>query len=126
MIESLLGSTAGANIQAPYELTDFGGKRGLEATAGRNSSEPSSKKVSSVSRGRGNFKLYHQVVSDSPRSACFDKPETDSDVIPNRSDSTRKLTEGVINRSDGFELPYEDAGVSSSEGSLNDGYHKNI
>jgi hypothetical protein len=128
VIESLLGSTAGANIQVPYELTDFGGNRGLEATAGTTGSELNSKKASSGSRGHGNFNLYHKAIADNPRSLCFAEPnpESDSFLIPNRSESMRNLTEGVIIRSDRFELQYEDARVSSSEASLNDGYHKNI
>lgn len=115
IIDSLLGSTSVAAIQAPYELRDSGKKSGLEVTA----LNDGSKQGSNMSDRQGNLKL------NSKKSASHSMWTADREVAigrtgkdsPGGGESVRGLTEGVIVVRDEFEIHYDDKRASTSRDS---------
>lgn len=113
VIDSLLGSTAVAAIQAPYELKDSGDRTGLQPTmlGNSNSSKPASRDVSRLGMLSSKGK--------SPESSGW-YPEHNvrtkhgGDGSLSGSESVRKLTEGVIVVRDEFEISYDDRRASTS------------
>ena len=124
IIDSLMGSTSVAAIQAPYELRDSGKKSGLEATA---LNEPGSKQGSHGSDRRGNFK-FNKSANHSIWTADREiSIKHTGKVSPGGGESVRGLTDGVIVVRDEFEIHYDDKRLSSSrDGSQESsvaGYH---
>lgn len=114
LIDSLMGSTAGATVQAPYELRDIeiNGKKKVRATAPDiTGSRSTSVKMSSITKGKGSFRIHQHNTSGNPRQNYYFETHG---TKPTRSDSMTDLTEGVILRSDQFEVQYEDGGTGSS------------
>ncbi|KAG5796417.1 hypothetical protein H9Q69_004548 [Fusarium xylarioides] len=119
VIDSLLGSTAVAAINTPYELKDSGNGTGLEMTA---LSDSRTKQTSKQGSGLGSALRRHS------RPRHNDQPMWRRDVmgevrteIASGSDSVRNLTEGVMVNRD-FEVSYDDRhpsranSMGSSEG----------
>ncbi|KAK7398668.1 hypothetical protein QQX98_011939 [Neonectria punicea] len=128
IIDSLLGSTAVAAIQAPYDLRDSGGKgsgkhSGLELTAIGDGSKAASHNVS----GRNNTLKLSSAKGKTPDTAWYTTVDRETKVRHggsssiSGSESVRKLTEGVIVVRDEFEIHYDDRrsrNTMSREGSL--------
>ncbi|KAI1033868.1 hypothetical protein LB503_011129 [Fusarium chuoi] len=121
VIDSLLGSTAVAAINTPYELKDSGNGTGLEMTA---LSDSRTKQTSKQGSGLGSALRRHS------RPRHNDQPMWRRDVmgevrteIASGSDSVRNLTEGVMVNRD-FEVSYDDrhASRADSMGSSEDVY----
>ncbi|KAF5551300.1 hypothetical protein FMEXI_3418 [Fusarium mexicanum] len=112
VIDSLLGSTAVAAINTPYELKDSGKGTGLEMTA---LSDSRTKQTSKQGSGLGSALRRHS------RPRHNDQPTWRRDVmgevrteIASGSDSVRNLTEGVMVNRD-FEVSYDDRHTSRAD-----------
>ncbi|KAF4441127.1 hypothetical protein FACUT_2895 [Fusarium acutatum] len=112
VIDSLLGSTAVAAINTPYELKDSGNGTGLEMTA---LSDSRTKQTSKQGSGLGSALRRHS------RPRHNDQPMWRRDVmgevrteIASGSDSVRNLTEGVMVNRD-FEVSYDDRQTSRAD-----------
>jgi hypothetical protein len=112
VIDSLLGSTAVAALNTPYELKSSGNGTGLELTALSDSkSRRTSKQASSLGSGlRKSSKVRH---SHQPtwRHDVTSEVRTE---IASGSDSVRNLTEGVMVNTD-FEVSYDDRHASRAD-----------
>ncbi|KAJ4162036.1 hypothetical protein BFJ63_vAg8492 [Fusarium oxysporum f. sp. narcissi] len=112
VIDSLLGSTAVAAINTPYELKGSGNGTGLEMTA---LSDSRTKQTSKQGSGLGSALRRHS------RPRHNDQPMWRRDVmgevrteIASGSDSVRNLTEGVMVNRD-FEVSYDDRHTSRAD-----------
>ncbi|KAF5642509.1 uncharacterized protein FTJAE_3666 [Fusarium tjaetaba] len=112
VIDSLLGSTAVAAINTPYELKDSGNGTGLEMTA---LSDSRTKQTSKQGSGLGSALRRHS------RPKYNDQPVWRRDVmgevrteIASGSDSVANLTEGVMVNRD-FEVSYDDRQTSRAD-----------
>lgn len=112
VIDSLLGSTAVAAINTPYELKDSGNGTGLEMTA---LSDSRTKQTSKQGSGLGSALRRHS------RPRHNDQPMWRRDImgevrteIASGSDSVRNLTEGVMVNRD-FEVSYDDRHASRAD-----------
>lgn len=120
LLDTLMASVAGAAMQGPFELTELSGTSKTKTSIiARSESHGHNGDTDSPGtfRGNGNFKLHQEVTSGNPRSRCYSNVGDGSKNLA-RSDSTRNLTEGVIVRSDQFEVQYEDGTGSSVQESL--------
>lgn len=122
IVDSLLGSTAVAAIQAPYELRDSGKGSHLEVTS---TGDAASKQRSCRANGGQDPQRSRQLRLAELSGWSADRDVTaqyDGKMSLSRSDSVQKLTEGVIVVRDEFEIQYEDKRMSvsqdSSQGSL--------
>ncbi|KAI5456625.1 hypothetical protein BGZ63DRAFT_395911 [Mariannaea sp. PMI_226] len=133
VIDSLLGSTSVAAIQAPYELKDSGDRTGgLQITAltggsskasgggasyqgklNSNKSSKTNKSKPGESSSSNNTSWYHPEREVRARHDGVGHGDLDGKSISG-SESTRKLTEGVIMVRDEFELHYDGRRLSNS------------
>lgn len=112
VIDSLMGSTAVAALNAPYELKDSGNGTGLEMTAlsgsgTRQTSKQGSGLGSTLRRG-SKARHSHQPMW---RQDLTSEVRTE---IASGSDSVRNLTEGVMVNTD-FEVSYDDRHASRAD-----------
>ncbi|KAH7120360.1 hypothetical protein B0J13DRAFT_649137 [Dactylonectria estremocensis] len=134
VIDSLLGSTAVAAIQAPYDLKSSDKRSGLELTLIPDSSKNASHNIIS---GGGRLKMSSKGKSaDRSGWQSVDRSgwHSDRETATKRggsermsgSESVRKLTEGVIVVRDEFEIHYDEGRASTSRagshGSSDAGY----
>ncbi|WZH45494.1 hypothetical protein QYS62_006554 [Fusarium acuminatum] len=112
VIDSLLGSTAVAALNAPYDLKDSGDGTGLEMTA---ISESRTRQTSKQGSGLGSAlrKGSRARHSEQPtwRRDCTTEMRTE---IASGSDSVRNLTEGVMVSTD-FEVSYDERHASRAD-----------
>lgn len=114
IIDSLLGSTAVAAIQAPYELKSSDKRSGLELTVINDGSRGASHNISARS---ATHKMSSKGKSPEHSAWYSDREPTTKHsgrASPGGSESVRKLTEGVIVVRDEFEVHYDDRRISSS------------
>lgn len=123
-----MGSTAAAFIQGPYELRTGNDNSGLTATQVFDSKQNSYAR-SGTSSGAGR-KGNASKRKSTPLTTWGDAEHqtTIRNESPNRSESVRKLTEGVIAVQDEVEVHYDSKSGgasrgSESRGSSEAGYH---
>ncbi|RGP77274.1 integral membrane [Fusarium longipes] len=122
LIDSLLGSTAVAALNTPYELKSSANGTGLEMTA---LSDSKSRRASKYGSGLGSDRRKSSKVRHSHQPTW--RHDITSEVrteIASGSDSVRNLTEGVMVNTD-FEVSYDDrhASRADSMGSTEAAYH---
>ncbi|KAH6963073.1 hypothetical protein DER45DRAFT_640656 [Fusarium avenaceum] len=112
VIDSLLGSTAVAALNAPYDLKDNGDGTGLEMTA---ISDSRTRQTSKQGSGLGSALRKGSTArhSEQPtwRRDCTTEMRTE---IASGSDSVRNLTEGVMVSTD-FEVSYDERYASRAD-----------
>jgi hypothetical protein len=118
VIDSLMGATAAAMIQGPYELRAGTDNSGFTATRATNSKQNSYARSGASSgagrRGPGASKRK----STTPLASWGDVEHqtTIRNESPDRSESVRKLTDGVIVVRDEVEVLYDDKVRRASRG----------
>ncbi|KAM0490505.1 hypothetical protein ACHAP8_011497 [Fusarium lateritium] len=125
VIDSLLGSTAVAALNAPYELKHSDNGTGIEMTAlsdskSRRTSRRTSKQGSGLGSGLRKSSKVRQSQQPTWRHDITSEVRTE---IGSGSDSVRNLTEGVMVNTD-FEVFYDDkhASRANSMGSTEGAY----
>ncbi|KAF4997503.1 hypothetical protein FGRMN_3867 [Fusarium graminum] len=112
VIDSLLGSTAVAALNAPYELKDSDNGTGLEMTA---LSDTRTKHTSKQGSGLGSALRRGSRAKHSNQPTWREDVTTETRTqIASGSDSVRNLTEGVMVSTD-FEVSYDDRHASRAD-----------
>ncbi|KAM0345092.1 hypothetical protein ACHAPU_006978 [Fusarium lateritium] len=112
VIDSLLGSTAVAAMNAPYELKDSDNGTGLEMTA---LSDTKSKQTSKQGSGLGSALRKGSRAKHSNQPTWREDVTTETRTqIASGSDSVRNLTEGVMVSTD-FEVSYDERHASRAD-----------
>ncbi|KAG5657800.1 hypothetical protein KAF25_007833 [Fusarium avenaceum] len=112
VIDSLLGSTAVATLNTPYDLKDSGDGTGLEMTAISDSrTRQTSKQGSGLGSALRKGSTARHCEQPTWRRDCTTETRTE---IASGSDSVRNLTEGVMVSTD-FEVSYDERYASRAD-----------